>query len=69
MPRNTWWYTKDNRFEIYYLLCDKRWYAKFLSDEVTFSIFSSNIQLNFRESVPVVPLKYLMYFLAGINTK
>ena len=43
--------------------------AKFLSDLVMFSIFSSDIPLEFYESIRVVPLKYLMHFLAGINTK
>ena len=40
--------------------------AKLLS---IFSIFSSEIPLDFHESIRVVPLKYLMYFLAVINTK
>ena len=43
--------------------------AKLLSDLVIFSIFSSDILLDFQESIWVVPLKYLMYFLAGLNTK
>ena len=30
---------------------------------------SSDIRLDFDESVRVAPLKYLMYFLADINTK
>ena len=34
-----------------------------------FSIFSSDISLDFYESILVVPLKYLMYSLAGINAK
>ena len=33
------------------------------------SIFSSDIPFNFHDSIWVVPVKYLMYFLAGINTK
>ena len=43
--------------------------AKFLSYLAIFSIFSSDIPLDFHDSTQVVPLKYLMYFLAGINTK
>ena len=40
-----------------------------LSDLVIFSIFSSDIPLDFHKSILVVFLKYLMYFLPGINTK
>ena len=43
--------------------------AKFLPDLVIFSMFSSDIPLDFQESIRVVPLKYLMHFFAGINTK
>ena len=43
--------------------------AKLLCDLVIFSILSSDIPLNFHDSIRVVPLKYLMYFLVGINTK
>ena len=43
--------------------------AKLLSDLVIFYILSSDISLDFQESIRVMPLKYLMYFLAGINTK
>ena len=43
--------------------------AKLLSNLVIFSIFSSDNPLDFHKSIQVVPLKYLMYFLAGINTK
>ena len=32
-------------------------------------IISSDIPLDFYDSIQVVPKKYLMYFLAGINTK
>ena len=44
--------------------------AKLLSDLVIFSIFSSDIPLDFHKSIRVVPLKYLEgnIFLAGINT-
>ena len=34
-----------------------------------FSKVFSNIPLDFYESNRVVPLKYLVYFLAGINTE
>ena len=40
-----------------------------MSDLVIFSIFSSDIPLDFHESMRLVPPKYLMYFLAGINAK
>ena len=43
--------------------------AKLLSDLVLFSIFSSDVPLDLNESIWVVPLKYLMNFLGGINTK
>ena len=43
--------------------------AKLLSDLVIVSIFSSDIPLDFYDSTRVVPLKYLMYFLAGIKIK
>ena len=43
--------------------------AKLLSDLVIFSRFSSDIPFDFYKSSRVLPLKYLMYFLAGINTK
>ena len=39
-----------------------------MSDIFIFSIFSSDIPLDFHESIQVVPLKHLIYFLAGINT-
>ena len=39
--------------------------AKLLSDLVIFSIFSSGIPLDYQ----YVALKYLMYFLADVNTK
>ena len=55
MSGNKWWSTKVSK--------------KLLSDLVIFSVFSSNVTLDFHESIWVVPLKYLMYFLAGINTK
>ena len=41
---------------------------KLLSD-LDFSIHCSHIPLDFHVSRKVVPVKYLMYFLAGINTK
>ena len=43
--------------------------AKLLSHLVTFSINSSDIPLNCHDSIGLVPLKWLMYFLARINTK
>ena len=43
--------------------------TKLLSDLVIFSVFSSDIPLDFHESIGVLPIKYLIYFLAGINTK
>ena len=36
---------------------------------VIFSIFSFDSPLDFNKSIGVVPLKYLMHFLAVINTK
>ena len=50
-------------------LWSKKVGAKLLVDLVIFSIFSSGVSLDFDESIWVVPLKYLMYFLARINTK
>ena len=38
--------------------------AKLLSDFIMFSIFSSEIPLDFQVSIRVVPLKYLMYFFS-----
>ena len=55
MSFNKWWSTKVG--------------AKLQSDLVIFLPFSSDIPLDFHESIWVVPLKYLMYVLAGINTK
>ena len=40
-----------------------------ITDLVMFSMFSSDIPLDFQEWIQVVPLKYLMYLLAGVNTK
>ena len=42
--------------------------AKLLSDWVIISILSFDIPLDFQDSIRVVPLKYLMYFLVGMNT-
>ena len=42
---------------------------KLLSDLIIFSILSSGIPLDFHDSIRVVPIKYLMYILVGINTK
>ena len=54
MSGNTWWSTKVG--------------AKLVSDLDIFSIFSSEIPLDFHESIGVL-LKYLMHVLAGINPK
>ena len=54
MSDNTWWSTKVS--------------TKLLFDLVIFSIFSSEIPFDFNDSVRVVPLKYLMCFLAGTYT-
>ena len=43
--------------------------AKLLFDLDIFWILSSDIPLDFHDSIGVVPVKYLIYFLAGINTK
>ena len=48
MSANKWWSTKSG--------------AKLLSDLGIFSIFSSEIPLDFHDSIQVVLLKYLMYF-------
>ena len=42
--------------------------TKLLFDLILFLILSSEIPLDFHDSMWVVPLKYLMYFLAGIKT-
>ena len=47
--------------------CSTKVGAKFLSALVIFSIFSSDIPLDFHESIRVVPLKHLMYFSAVIT--
>ena len=53
MSDNKWWSTKVG--------------AKLLSDLVTLSILSSDIPLDFYDSIWVVPAKYLLYFLAGFE--
>ena len=55
MSGNTLWSTKVD--------------TKLLFELVIFSIFSSDIPLDFPDSIQVVPLDYLMSPLAGINTK
>ena len=45
---------------------NKLWYKIVL---VIFTLFRSDIPLDFHDSVRVVPVKYLMYLLTGINTK
>ena len=52
---NRWWLTKV--------------VGKLLYNLVIFSIFSSEILLDSHELIRVMSLKYLMYFLAGINDK
>ena len=55
MCGNTWWLRKVG--------------AKLLSVLVIFLIFYSDIPLDFHEWIRAVAWKYLMCFLAGINTK
>ena len=55
MSGNKWWSTKIG--------------VELLPDLVIFSILSPDIPLDFHNSIRVVSLKYLMCFLAGINTK
>ena len=55
MSGNKWWSTKDG--------------AKLLSNLNIFLILYSDIPLDFQNSIQVVPLKELMYFLSDINTK
>ena len=54
-------------------MSDKTWStkvgAKLLSDLVIFSILFSDVPLDFHDSIQVVPIKNLLYFVAGINTK
>ena len=49
------------------MMINKDWCK--IADLVIFSILSSEIPVDFHESTLEVPLKYLMYFLACINTK
>ena len=55
MSGKTWWSTRVG--------------AKLLFDLVVFPIFSRDNPLDFHDLISVVSLKFLMYFLAGINTK
>ena len=55
MSGNIWWLTKVG--------------GKLQFDLVIFSIFSTDNPLYFHKSIHVLPLKYLMHLLAGINTK
>ena len=55
MSGNTWW--------------SKKYGAKLLPDLVILQYYLQIIPLDFYESLPVVPLKYLINFLACINTK
>ena len=50
------------------MMINKIWCKKAVEFSV-FSIFSLDILLHFYELIRVVPLKYLIYFLASINTK
>ena len=50
------------------MMIHKSW-SELLLNLVIFSKFSSDISLDFHESIQEVPLKYLTHFLAGINTK
>ena len=54
MSGNTWWSTTVG--------------AKLLLDLVMFSILSSDIPPDFHYSTPVVVVKYLIYFIAALNT-
>ena len=45
--------------------CSAKIGANLLFDLVIFSILSSDILLDFHDSIRVVPMKYLMYLLAG----
>ena len=49
-------------------MINKSW-CKIAVDLAIFSISSSDIPLDFHDSIRVGPLKYLMHFLAGINAK
>ena len=55
MSGNEWWSTKLG--------------TKLLSDLVIFLVLSSEIPQDFHEWIVVVTCKYLMWFLAGIDTK
>ena len=55
MSGNKWWSTKIG--------------AKLLSDVVIILTLSSDVPLDFHDSIRVVSLTHLMYFLDGINTK
>ena len=55
MSGNKWWSTKIG--------------TKLLSDVVIFLTLSSDVPLDFHDSIRVVSLTHLMYFLDGINTK
>ena len=53
------------------MMINKSWCKKAVAFSYIFNvlIFSLDIPLDFRKLIQVVPLKYLMYFLASINTK
>ena len=60
------------RCPLKFMIGNKWWYIKVgakLYDLVIFLILSSDIPLDFHDSMRVVLLKLLMFFLAGINNK
>ena len=50
-------------------MINKSWCKIAAADLVIFSIFPWNIPLDFYESIRIVPLKYLMYFLVAVYPK
>ena len=56
-----------------FLSLNKGWSTKageeLLSDLAIYLLSSCDIPLDFHDIILVVPLKYSMYYLAGINTK
>ena len=42
---------------------------KLLSDLAIFSTLFSDVSLDLHKSIRVLPQKYIIYFLTGINTK